>query len=332
MNRSYSLKYTDQLNKLILYITTVLLMNQVRGQENLVPNGSFEEYYTCPDDISQISHIPGWSSIKSTSDYYNVCNNTSAIQMELVGVPKNFTGYQYPVNGDAYCGLFSFGDENVRELIGCELNTPLEPGVTYYVSLKFNFPYIEGDPCHNTAIKNMGVRFTDVQYSVSSPPPLDNICHVCADEFIYDTLNWTQVKGSFTPSQSYRFLLIGNFFTDANTDTMRLFPPLACGNCSYYYVDAVQVSTDSSIYNQDIFESIKIPNIFTPNSDGINDVWVFTSAPKAQLEIINRWGNLIYKANGNFFSWNGEGCTDGVYFYRIITNEKVKSGYIELIR
>lgn len=303
------------------------------GQENLVPNGSFEEYYTCPDYVSQMSYVVGWNSFKGTADYYNVCNNSSAIQMELVGIPKNFTGYQYAAHGDAYSGLGSFGDQNARELIGCELNTPLEPGVTYYISLKFNFPYRDGNPCHNTAIKNMGIRFTNTDYSVStSSVQLDNICHVCANEFIYDTLNWTQIKGSFTPSQSYRFLMIGNFFSDADTDTMRLFPPLACGDCSYYYVDAVQVSTDSSIYNQDLFELINIPNIFTPNNDGINDIWIFTSALNARLEIINRWGNLIYTANGNFFSWDGEGCTDGVYFYRIITNEKVKSGFIELIR
>lgn len=307
-----------------LLIATIALY----GQENLVPNGSFEEYHTCPNDISQMDKVISWRSFKSTPDYYNVCNNTTSIGVEIVGVPKNFSGYQYAANGNAYCGVSSFGDENVRELIGCELNTPLEPGLTYYVSLKFNFPYREGNPCHNNAIKNMGVQFTNTEYSISTSAPLNNVCHICADQFIYDTLNWIQVKGSFIPSQSYRFLMIGNFFTD----TMTLFSPLNCGNCSYYYVDAVQVSTDSSIYHQDIFEPINIPNIFTPNNYGINDLWEFTSVTKAQLEIINRWGNLIYKTSGNFLSWDGGDCSDGVYFYRIIFEEKVKSGYIHLIR
>ncbi len=74
------------------------------------------------------------------------------------------------------------------------------------------------------------------------------------------------------------------------------------------------------------------PNIITPNNDGVNDLWEFSLASKAQLEIINRWGNLIYKVEGNMLSWDGADCPDGIYFYRITTKENIESGYIQLIR
>ena len=67
-----------------------------------------------------------------------------------------------------------------------------------------------------------------------------------------------------------------------------------------------------------------IPNAFSPNSDGINDVFSpLTSCPFEQYEcqIFDRWGNAIYKATSINDKWDGtkrgSKCEPGVYVYLI---------------
>lgn len=69
---------------------------------------------------------------------------------------------------------------------------------------------------------------------------------------------------------------------------------------------------------------IEIPNVFSPNGDGINDGW-FPSGGfvKALTEIRSRWGNVVYEGDMLLKPWNGrhfrtgEPCSDGVYYYVI---------------
>lgn len=54
---------------------------------------------------------------------------------------------------------------------------------------------------------------------------------------------------------------------------------------------------------------LHIPNVFTPNGDGINDQWIIGNIemfPDAQIYVFNRWGQMVYKAKGNDEPWTGE--------------------------
>ncbi len=87
-------------------------------------------------------------------------------------------------------------------------------------------------------------------------------------------------------------------------------------------------------------EELHIPNVFTPNQDGVNDTYLITA--KGILEfnivIVNRWGNVVFESNDILNSWdgtaNGELCKDGVYFYVIkaksATQDYSKHGHITL--
>jgi gliding motility-associated-like protein len=63
---------------------------------------------------------------------------------------------------------------------------------------------------------------------------------------------------------------------------------------------------------------ITIPNIFTPDGNNFNDLFVIKGLelyPNSELLIYNRWGNLIYD-DGNYDNkWNGDGAPDGTYYY-----------------
>jgi gliding motility-associated-like protein len=75
--------------------------------------------------------------------------------------------------------------------------------------------------------------------------------------------------------------------------------------------------------------SIEIPNVFTPNGDGANELFhIKTSGVKsAEGYIYNRWGQILYSWDVLNISWdgkasNGENCPDGTYYYLIKVIDK----------
>lgn len=79
------------------------------------------------------------------------------------------------------------------------------------------------------------------------------------------------------------------------------------------FVDECPLDTNFNFY---------IPNSFSPNNDGINDVFqpVFYNITITNAQIFNRWGNLVYESTLHL-SWDGkkEGveCPIGVYYYNL---------------
>jgi gliding motility-associated-like protein len=83
-------------------------------------------------------------------------------------------------------------------------------------------------------------------------------------------------------------------------------------------------------------------NTFTPNGDGINDLWTITgllSYPNCVVNIYNRNGELVYQSKGYAKPWDGlykgSNLPVGTYYYIIDLNSNNKpkvSGYIAIIR
>jgi gliding motility-associated-like protein len=87
------------------------------------------------------------------------------------------------------------------------------------------------------------------------------------------------------------------------------------------------------------------PNSFTPNNDGVNDVWipVALGITSYQLEIFNRWGEIVWMTMDPELSWLGNTqdgsfyVPDGLYHYRVKIEDQLKypqtySGTIQLFR
>lgn len=75
---------------------------------------------------------------------------------------------------------------------------------------------------------------------------------------------------------------------------------------------------------------IDAPNIFTPNGDGVNDIWKITSTCELiefDVVIYNRWGQIVYQSHLKNGGWdgfiNGEPAQTGVYFYDLISRDEV---------
>ena len=75
--------------------------------------------------------------------------------------------------------------------------------------------------------------------------------------------------------------------------------------------------------------TLKIPEIFTPNMDGIHDKFVIVRpfGMKIELEVFNRWGTIVYTNRDYQNEWDGKGTgsflgqdlVDGGYYYKIKT-------------
>ncbi|MFO0434022.1 MAG: gliding motility-associated C-terminal domain-containing protein, partial [Sphingobacteriaceae bacterium] len=71
--------------------------------------------------------------------------------------------------------------------------------------------------------------------------------------------------------------------------------------------------------------NVYIPNTFTPNDDNINDVFnVHGLGLKTEgyvMEIVDRWGTLVYSTKDINKGWDGTvkgvKATDGVYIYKV---------------
>ena len=88
--------------------------------------------------------------------------------------------------------------------------------------------------------------------------------------------------------------------------------------------------------------TIHIPNTFTPNNDGVNDVWQIVYDlncwEDVEFKIYNRWGNQLYEGYGDSFDsypfWDGsvdDGdhfVPDGIYYY-LVRGKKV--GRVEVV-
>ncbi|MFC1734061.1 choice-of-anchor L domain-containing protein [candidate division KSB1 bacterium] len=67
-----------------------------------------------------------------------------------------------------------------------------------------------------------------------------------------------------------------------------------------------------------INDSLVFPNVFTPNSDGVNDFFVIKNLESYlsnKIVIFNRWGKKVYEMTNYQNDWDGENVSDGTYFY-----------------
>lgn len=108
---------------------------------------------------------------------------------------------------------------------------------------------------------------------------------------------------------------------------------------------------ESGILNVDNWDCFRynLPNVFTPNGDGVNDVWKAIDpqfVEDFEIRVVNRWGVEVFRSNDPLFEWNGKvgnkgrDVPDGPYFYYAefsayiegLTRRKEQSGSVTVLR
>ncbi len=118
-----------------------------------------------------------------------------------------------------------------------------------------------------------------------------------------------------------------------------------------YVVTAVDSSFNQSTIGEancvDNCPEFELPNVVTINGDGVNDFFKAIKVKQIKdidLNIFNRWGQLVYHTTDPYFNWNGTViqtkmlCSEGTYFYTCTVNEmrvkptkpRLLKGYIQV--
>jgi len=230
-----------------LAIATFVLLGQlVLAQQNLVVNGSFENPPNCPSaSVSFAASAMGWVSGTEvgTPDHFHTC-----VTIDPLAVPCNWRGCQEPRTGDGYAGIWAFSKYHpeAREYIQTQLIQPLYPGVRYEVRFYVSLAEHMG----GYAVSTMGAALT-----AESPDTLDGGLRLNADpQVLYqgppltDTINWILITDTIVSrGDNERFLTIGNFFADGDSDTLLFNPNAQLSELAYYFIDDVSVVALDSV-------------------------------------------------------------------------------------
>lgn len=323
------------------------------GQQNLVPNGSFEDITGCPQNqsygngSSELQLATNWNFYTNgSSDLFHRCHNSLPLSTSVVGVPNNRFGEQEPYHGDAYAGfLVMQGNRGAsRELMWTEyvtvkLTRRLHPNER--LSLKF-FINLAGNSSH--AVSNINAVLTENFWEYHDPNStkplnLNGQFNLLMDTIYTDTVNWMLWQGEYTSVGCEEYLTIG-YFNDSVTDSVYLnqsgFTDIGFPAVTYYYIDSVSMYSHTMLDE----EEIVVPNVFTPNNDGIGDE--FKLADKGKLEIYDRWGKLV-SSNETVARWDGTNVLgnhvpEGTYYYiwhkyrGVCNNIEIKKGFVQVFR
>jgi gliding motility-associated-like protein len=126
----------------------------------------------------------------------------------------------------------------------------------------------------------------------------------------------------------------------APSDEPSIELPRQAGRYSLLQVVRDDLGCFDSLLKEFILEPVQlqVSNVFTPNDDGINDLWqvIYSGEGFTRVWVYDRSGVLVFQKQGQSLSWDGRyGGRDvpaGVYFWRVQTPVYDRTGSLTLVR
>jgi gliding motility-associated-like protein len=183
---------------------------------------------------------------------------------------------------------------------------------------------------------------------------------LCSNAFEFNVASQQPIDGEIFPSENLRLCaeidhtLIPTFYgypyTFQGDTTGYNFPLQESGHYSVAYTDGCYTYRDSiDIFIAPCLCPLFVPNVFTPNEDGLNDI--FKAAVDCPIEdftmqVFNRWGREVFRSNDINRGWNGGSLDEyfysshGVYYHIIRYGQDLDglllrdeiSGHVTLLR
>lgn len=189
-----------------------------------------------------------------------------------------------------------------------------------------------------------------------------NNSKTCVFDKYTNVLSWTPTTGTncTSPIASYNIYYAndvnGTFRLISSTNLLTKSHEKTDAIRGCYYVTAVNAngleSDKSNVVCVDNCPNFELPNIFTPNNDLKNDVWLplFCArfVTKVTCKIVDRYGQVVYEYDGdiNQFGWDGKNkagkfAASSTYFYECkvefdvldeANKTKYLKGWVELVK
>ena len=232
------------------------------------------------------------------------CHSFGDFALTNIDLLTSATWVGFPQTGNWYVGIHGSGVDQ----FSMELSDSLVIGQEYTISFYDN---TNGNPC--TTPIEIGISLTNNNFG----------------SLVYTTPVAPSV-GEWKP----------RVFSFAATTSAKHITVRAKGNC-WVAVDNFCLTIDTGCIE---LPKLQMPNVFTPNEDGVNDIFKpisYQGIKEGTLTIINRWGNKVFETNDINSGWNGlhnnKECTEGVYYWivtytDIFDETKTENGFLTLIR
>ena len=231
-----------------MHLVAYLFLFKSTTAQNLLQNGGFELYNTPANwnnwgggffdtSVFPVQRILlSWDQYNSPDYFISTCPHIYG------GEPKNYLGYSIPKNGNAYAGFISFigNGTEVKEYINQQFTPMLDAGKIYCL----NF-YVSRADASTGAIKNIGAYFSSSLPNMVSSSYINVIPQIeNQNGFITDTTQWVKIQGCFTAQGGEQYITIGNFNSNANTDTLYTGSSFSVSASNppyytYYYIDDI---------------------------------------------------------------------------------------------
>lgn len=315
--------------RIIIFYSFFILFFLQGNSQNLVPNYSFEDTIKCPTFWDQfVGYVANWQGGGAGgNEYFNsFCSPSGSV----VGVPKNYFGYQVPHSGHAYSGFYTMLKYSIDTMerggIEAKLTSPLLAGTTYYATFYVSLANVEEYACNN-----IGVYFSDTavtyfdHFLYKIHPQIEN------DPIgnpLTDTLNWIKVSGKYKAIGGEQYMVIANFLQNYLCDTV--FEPYGSpGEISaFYYIDDVILSPDSNFADSlftvgeknlaSVNEQVKIyPN---PANTKLAIEVALENGQKAHLDLYDALGRHIeaIELKDGITTLPMANLAERLYYYRVL--------------
>ncbi len=304
------------------------------AQGNLVPNPGFEEADSCSEAGFGVDGPLYWHSANVTPDYLQGCLPYGG----AFGLPLNFFTFQVPFEGNSCAGLLTYlqnGANENREWIMAPLLEPLVVGQTYYCSFRANAAFGGNAQYPQIWLANdkVGMLFTmqDRPWAWGDPYPVPpDHAHIAHPQILADTVGWTLVSGSFVADSAYQYVMIGQFFSNALTDTLQFSPegiPWYWLPRAYTLVDAVCVSAspDGCDLGQTVGDVSATSPVLFPNP--VQDELVVGQRAGADAQVLDAMGRLLWQGRISSDRWVLEvgSWARGTYVLRMAHRGRVET-------
>ena len=201
---------------------------------------------------------------------------------------------------------------------------------------------------------NSGLSSTSIANPIATPKATTTYSVTITNEFGCSTVKTETVTQdiSFTPMVSVKTSVdcgkpMELSFTNTTPNADRFVWTLGNGDTlrtrepnSYTYAESgtyeitvteyrnnCPISTKLSV---DVENLIRVPNVITANNDGKNDLFT-VGFPNAKLQIVNRWGKLIYESARYQNDW-GRDVPTGIYYFVLTTPGGVEcKGWLQVL-
>lgn len=260
------------------------------------------------------------------------------------GDEKNNLSWNYNVPWtNANYEIFRKNTSGVFTLVGTSttnsfVDDSLQNGVNYCYYVTTYGAYLDTGLVNPIVNKSQEACGTPVD---NEPPCVPQFLNTANCELLTDSVAWIiddscandleTIQIYFQAAGSDLYLQVANVLGSANSYVYTSTTSIA--GC--FYITATDSTGNTSFSSDTICVDpcplYELPNVFTPDNNGVNDLFhpllPYRDVIDVEMKIFNRWGALMFETTDPDINWNGkrnndgEEAPEGVYFYICKVNQ-----------